>query len=72
MEGVLSKFYFFSKIVIAGHSAGGHLVSMLLVSDWLLQQPHSNLVKSLVIISGVQSVVGIQKTKMNDIFKLTP
>ncbi|MEO6408163.1 MAG: alpha/beta hydrolase [Burkholderiaceae bacterium] len=43
------------RIVVAGHSAGGHLSTMLLACDWQAVAPElpGNLVKSALSISGI-------------------
>jgi arylformamidase len=43
------------RIVVAGHSAGGHLAAMLLACDWPAVAPGlpANLVKAAVAVSGV-------------------
>ncbi|XP_069690926.1 kynurenine formamidase isoform X2 [Periplaneta americana] len=61
------------SVWFAGHSAGAHLVSMLLFSGWLnqLDDRRRNLVKGLVLISGVYDLTPLINTYVNDNLKLS-
>ena len=39
--------------MVGGHSSGAHLAAMLLYDDWAGNETHFNLIKALVLISGV-------------------
>ena len=56
-------------IIIAGHSAGGHLTARMACEDIAL--PHAKRVRRYVSISGVHDLRPLIKTDMNDDFKLT-
>lgn len=52
--------------MIAGHSAGSHLTSMLLHDiQWQLSEPHLELLHGMVHISGVFDVTPLVETSMN-------
>lgn len=53
-----------SRIVVAGHSAGGHLATMLLACNWASVDPELpvDLVKSVVSISGLYDLEPIRNT----------
>ncbi|KAJ4432081.1 hypothetical protein ANN_20695 [Periplaneta americana] len=61
------------SVWFAGHSAGAHLVSMLLFSGWLnqLDDRRRNLVKGFVLISGVYDLIPLINTYVNDNLKLS-
>ena len=52
------------RIVVAGHSAGGHLATMLLACDWNSVAPdlHADLVKSALSISGLYDLEPLRHT----------
>ncbi len=64
-----------ARIVVAGHSAGGHLAAMMLSCLWpqLAQDLPADLVKSTLAISGVFDLEPVRHTPflMNDL-RLTP
>ncbi|XP_046444376.1 kynurenine formamidase-like [Daphnia pulex] len=54
------------SVVIAGHSAGSHLASMLLHDpQWQKNEPHLDLLHGMVHISGVFDVIPLVATSMN-------
>jgi arylformamidase len=56
------------KIYISGHSAGGHLVGMLLTTDWsgLAVELPRDLIKGGCAISGLFNLIPIQRSYVND------
>jgi arylformamidase len=52
------------RIVVAGHSAGGHLATMLLACDWPAVAPDlpADLVKSALSISGIYDLEPLRHT----------
>ena len=58
--------------LLAGHSAGGQIISMLLNDDWLVKKDISHLIKALVPISSALNLLPLQKIKpINDILQMT-
>ncbi len=57
-------------IHIAGHSAGGHLVSRMACVDSPLDQSVRNRLKRVVSISGLHDLRPLLKTAMNDVLRL--
>lgn len=63
------------RIVVAGHSAGGHLAAMLLCCHWSTADPDlpTNLVRSAISISGVHDLRPMSLAPMlRDDLRLTP
>ena len=61
-----------NKIFISGHSAGGHIVSMLCVADWQKHCPHfPDVIKGVCGISGVYDLLPVQKSYMQEILCFT-
>lgn len=56
------------KIYISGHSAGGHLVAMLMATDWPAWKPGlpRDLIKGGCAISGLFDLIPIQLSYVND------
>jgi arylformamidase len=56
------------KIYISGHSAGGHLVAMMLATDWPAWRPGlpRDLIKGGCAISGLFDLIPIQLSYVND------
>jgi len=61
------------SVWFCGHSAGAHLVAMLLFSGWLHQMDESvcNIAKGFVLISGVYDLTPLVTTYINDALKLS-
>ena len=61
------------RIHVSGHSAGGHLTAMMLVTDWPAFDPDlpAGLVKSGVPISGLYDLEPIRLTYLNEDVRLT-
>jgi arylformamidase len=57
-----------AKLVVAGHSAGGHLAACLLATDWPSVDPAlpSNLVPAAYAISGLFELTPLVPTSVND------
>ena len=62
------------RITVAGHSAGGHLATMLLATDWAAHAPHlpSGLVRNALSISGLYDLRPICLTPFLKDLNLTP
>ena len=59
-------------IRLAGHSAGGHLVTRMICQDSPIDPAIQSLIVKTVSISGVHDLRNLLKTKMNDTLHLTP
>ena len=60
------------RIFISGHSAGGHLVAMLRVTNWPAFGAPPDVVKGGCGISGLYDLEPIRLCFLNDVLKLTP
>jgi arylformamidase len=60
------------RISVSGHSAGGHLVAMLLATDWAAFGAPGDVVKAGCAISGLYDLEPIRLCYLNDVLKLTP
>ena len=61
-----------ARITISGHSAGGHLVAMLLATDWTTFGVPGDVVKAGCAISGLYDLEPIRLCYLNDVLALTP
>jgi arylformamidase len=61
-----------SRISISGHSAGGHLVAMLLTTDWTAFGVPGDVVKAACAISGLYDLEPIRLCYLNEVLALTP
>jgi arylformamidase len=60
------------KILVYGHSAGGHLGACLLATDWKALEVPDDLVPAAYAISGVFDLVPLVGVSMNQDLRLTP
>ena len=61
-----------NRIFLSGHSAGGHLVAMLMATEWSAFGAPADVVKGGCGISGLYDLEPIRLSYLNDILKLTP
>ena len=62
-----------NRMVVAGHSAGGHLGGMLLVGDWTKSfGVPDNVVKSALLVSGLYDLEPIRLSVAQEWLKLSP
>ena len=62
-----------ARISVSGHSAGGHLVTMLMATDWAaFAGLPADLVKAGIGISGLYDLEPIRLCYLNDVLALTP
>ena len=60
------------QIHISGHSAGGHLTAMMMLTDWTQYGSPRNLVKSGCAVSGLFNLVEILNVPQNTNFRMLP
>jgi len=60
------------RIFVSGHSAGGHLVAMLMAADWSAFGLPADVIKGGCGISGLHDLDPIRLCYLNDTLKLTP
>jgi arylformamidase len=60
------------RITVSGHSAGGHLVAMLLATDWSRLGAPAAVVKAACAISGLFDLEPIRLCYLNDALALSP
>jgi arylformamidase len=60
------------RITISGHSAGGHLVAMLMATDWAALGLPRDAVKAGAGISGLYDLEPIRLCYLNDVLALSP
>ncbi|PYO19227.1 MAG: alpha/beta hydrolase [Candidatus Rokuibacteriota bacterium] len=60
------------RITASGHSAGGHLVAMLLATDWAQFGAPADAVKAGCAISGLYDLEPIRLCYLNDVLALSP
>jgi arylformamidase len=60
------------RIVVSGHSAGGHLTAMMMATDWstFADGLPSNLVAAGLPISGIYDVEAVRLTPLNDLVRM--
>lgn len=61
-----------ARITLSGHSAGAHLVSACLATDWTTRGLPADLVKGALMISGIYDPVPAMRTTVNADIRLTP
>jgi len=61
-----------AAIVVAGHSAGGHLAAYLATVDWSKHGVTENPIAAIVSLSGIFDVAPLIHTSMNVELRLTP
>ena len=61
---------FGKRILVYGHSAGGHLAAAMLATDWQKRGAPADLVPSAMSISGLFDLAPMIATSMNEDFKL--
>jgi arylformamidase len=61
-----------SRIVVTGHSAGGHLAALHLATDWSKFNVPQNAITGVVSLSGVFDVAPLMHTSMNAQLMITP
>ena len=60
------------RIFVTGHSAGGHLVGMLLATDWSTFGAPADVLKGACGMSGLYDLEPIRLCYLNDVLALTP
>jgi arylformamidase len=60
------------RVSVSGHSAGGHLVAMLLATDWTQFGAPADVVKAGCAISGLYDLEPIRLCYLNDVLALSP
>jgi arylformamidase len=60
------------RIVVAGHSAGGHLAALHLATDWREHKLPENPIAGVISLSGVFDVEPLIKVSINNDLRLTP
>ena len=60
------------RVTVSGHSAGGHLVAMLMATDWTAAGLPADTVKVGVGISGLYDLEPIRLCYLNDVLQLSP
>ncbi|HEX2889979.1 MAG TPA: alpha/beta hydrolase [Vineibacter terrae] len=59
-----------TRIVVSGHSAGGHLAAMLALTDWTAHGAPGDTIRGCLAVSGVFDLAPIARTSINDDLKL--
>lgn len=58
------------RLVISGHSAGGHLAALALATDWRARGLPADLVKGVCAISGLFDLEPVRRCYLNDVLKM--
>src|SRR5207302_10546683 len=61
-----------ARITVSGNTAGGHLVAMLLATDWPQFGVPADVVKAGCAVSGLYDLEPIRLCYLNDVLGLTP
>ena len=61
-----------ARITVSGHSAGGHLVAMLLATEWSRFGAPADVIKAGCALSGLYDLEPIRLCYLNDVLGLTP
>ncbi|HKU98164.1 MAG TPA: alpha/beta hydrolase [Vineibacter sp.] len=59
-----------ARLVVSGHSAGGHLAAMLALTDWTAHGAPDHTIRGCLAVSGVFDLAPIARTSINDDLKL--
>ena len=59
-----------ARIVVAGHSAGGHLAAMALATGWDALGVREDLIRGVVALSGLFDLEPIRRCYLNDVLRL--
>src|SRR5690606_20876912 len=59
-----------ARLVISGHSAGGHLAAMMALTDWTARGAPAGTVHGCLALSGVFDLDPITRTSINDDLRL--
>ena len=59
------------NIVLSGHSAGAHLVSMMLSINWIKYKINPNIFKGIALVSGIFDTEIVLDLKVNDEIRLS-
>ncbi|MBL8670581.1 MAG: alpha/beta hydrolase [Alphaproteobacteria bacterium] len=60
------------RIVICGHSAGGHLAAMACLHDWTKESLPADLIKGACLVSGVYDIAPVMRTSIQEQVRMTP
>ena len=60
-----------ARVTVSGHSAGGHLVAMLMATDWTAFGLPADVVKAGIGISGLYDLEPISLCYLNDVLRLS-
>jgi arylformamidase len=59
------------RLIVSGHSAGGHLAAAMAATDWQLYGARPDLIQACLSISGVFDLRPVMATPMNEDLRLT-
>ncbi len=60
------------RLLVTGHSAGGHLAAAMAATDWSLYGARPDLVQACLSVSGLFDLRPLMATPMNENLRLTP